>query len=130
MAVRVRLSVGAVCGDRPAPQPAALTLRGTQVSILLAGIAGDTEQDVERWVERAPQAQFAKRTTVQVAQLAAAGVGSCEALGRFAFSTAFGVDAARFKLFGLLRHSVRSAQHLSGWLSTCLLYTSDAADDM
>jgi hypothetical protein len=117
MSVRVQLSVSAVCGGGPAAPPPALTLRGSQVHVVLAGVAGNAASAVETWRSRAPQAELAKRIELPAAQLAAAGVGSCEALGRFAFSQAFGVDASSFKLFGLLRCSMMSAQQLSRWLA-------------
>ena len=88
MAVRVQLSVSAVCGDRPADPPPALTLRGSQVHIVLAGVAVNTVPAEQTWRNRAPQAEFAKRIEMPAAQLAAAGVGSCEELGRLAFGRA------------------------------------------
>jgi hypothetical protein len=116
MSVRVQLSIAAIAGGQPAAPEPALMLRGSHISIVLAGINGETVPAVEMWCDRPPPVQLAKPIDMPVAQLVAAGVTSCEQLGRLAFSTAFGVDGTACKLFGSLRSTVKFAQQLSRWL--------------
>ena len=95
MAVRVQLSVSAICGGESAAPPPALTLRGDQINVVLAGVAGNAVPAVETWRNRAPKTELAKRIKMPAAQLAAAGITCGEDLGRLAFSKAFGQYIAR-----------------------------------
>ena len=82
MRVTLSINVAAVAGDQPAATAPPLTLRGQQVSIVLAGVDGASAPIMESWRNRAPQVQLAKPIKLPLAQLTAAGVEGCEALGR------------------------------------------------
>lgn len=120
MAVRVRLTVSAAPGGvHTASEPVGMTLQGDTVSVLLAGIDGtNVSDDVSNWHTGAPPVQFAKRVVVKVKELVAAKVSTCEDLGRFAFATSFGVDAAPYKVYGRMRCAIVSAPHLALWYSS------------
>ena len=120
MSVRVTLSINAatVAGGQPVAAEPILSLRGEQVSIVLAGVDAGAAPPLESWRSRAPKVELSKPITLPLTQLKAAGLESCEALGRFAFSKAFGDDASEFKMFDLMRCSLTTAQQLSRWFGT------------
>ena len=73
MSVRVTLQINAatVAGGQPAAAEPPLSLRGKQVSIVLAGVDAGHAASLDLWRIRAPQVQLAKPISLPLAQLKA-----------------------------------------------------------